>query len=242
LEIPITRPETWFSHETPTIYPSVLLTRPIPTRVFVDSLRDLLGQAWLDGAKSLIDPRINNGQDRLPLWVITYWKHVNTLVEKQKKWKSTLGWLENEKGRAGCEHDRDELIRIATNLFNSLEWDSEMKYVHHSLLTIELARFLGTLWLSDNHINMMVEELTMQQTFETSKWVQIATLSFADQVGRVGDAHGAIALSKKKVFHQYETDAKEGRLEKLYFPLHVNANHWIAGVVDFGHKRIVFGT
>lgn len=88
----------------------------------------------------------------------------------------------------------------------------------------------------------MVEELAMQQTSETTKWVRIANLSFADQVGRVGDAGGAIALSKKKAFHQYETDAKEGRLEKLYFPLHVNANHWIAGVVDFGRKRIAFGT
>lgn len=97
-EIPITRPETWFSHNTPTIYPSILLTRPIPTHLFLNSLGDLLGQAWLDGAKSLIDPRINNGQDRLPLWVITYWKHVSTLVEKQKKWKSTLGWLETRRG------------------------------------------------------------------------------------------------------------------------------------------------
>ena len=44
----------------------------------------------------------------------------------------------------------------------------------------------------------------------------------------------------KTFLGRYETRVKGG-LEKLYFPLNVNGNHWIAVLVDFKEKVILFG-
>ena len=242
-EISLTKTNTWISHENPTTNPSILLTRLIPSETLIDKLHEALGQAWLDGAKSIVDPRFNNGQDRFPLWVISYWKHVSTLSAKQKRWKSAIQWLDNEMKKPDCSLQRKGELKSTLTLLDSLEWDSETKFVNQVISTIELSRLLGTLWLSDDHMNMMMEDLTIEKKTRTlPSGVQIATLWFANQVGRVGtDPDTAAALSKNKVFQKYEEDAREERVEQLYFPLHVNENNWVAGLVDFARKRIMFG-
>ncbi|TFK33332.1 hypothetical protein BDQ12DRAFT_727868 [Crucibulum laeve] len=45
---------------------SLLLSRPIPERDFVERLEITFGQAWLDGAKAVRDQRFNDGIDRFP--------------------------------------------------------------------------------------------------------------------------------------------------------------------------------
>ncbi|KAF9481696.1 hypothetical protein BDN70DRAFT_991713 [Pholiota conissans] len=242
-EIIVTTPQSWFSCDAPNITLDLLLTRLTPTHIFIGKLQGLLGQAWLNGAKSVIDPRFNNGQDRLPLWTVTYWKQISILCEKQGKWKKAVAWLENEKRKPDCGTEREELLQAASALLNTLEWDSGMRYINQYLSTIELARLLGTLWLSDNHINMMIDDLRARQleTGSDSDKIKIANLYFGNQIGKVSDATTAVALAKTKYFHQYEVEAKEGRLEKLYFVVHVNDGHWVAGSLDFKRKVMAFG-
>ena len=45
-----------------------LRTQPVPQEKVLDQLLKDFGQAWFDGAKSVVDPRFNDGHDRLPLW------------------------------------------------------------------------------------------------------------------------------------------------------------------------------
>lgn len=50
---------------------------PIPNDDFLDKLNDDTGQAWLDGARSIIDQRFNDGRDRLLLCAVTYWREMS---------------------------------------------------------------------------------------------------------------------------------------------------------------------
>jgi hypothetical protein len=60
----MTKPQTWFSHDKPsTVDITVLKSRPIPPKDFLDKLEKDIGQAWFDGAKSVIDMRFNNSVD-----------------------------------------------------------------------------------------------------------------------------------------------------------------------------------
>ncbi|KAF7776802.1 hypothetical protein Agabi119p4_5195 [Agaricus bisporus var. burnettii] len=49
--------QLWFSEKTPTVDPKVLYTRDVPDSKLLKDLRSMLPQAWLDGAKSISDPR-----------------------------------------------------------------------------------------------------------------------------------------------------------------------------------------
>ena len=60
--------KAWFSSEAPVTDTECLQTRPIPQEKILDQLLKDFGQAWFDGTKSVVDPRFNDGCDRLPLW------------------------------------------------------------------------------------------------------------------------------------------------------------------------------
>ena len=68
---------TWFSKEKPHSSLDCLMDGPIPNDDFLDKLNDDTGQAWLDGARSIIDQRFNDGRDRLLLCAVTYWREMS---------------------------------------------------------------------------------------------------------------------------------------------------------------------
>lgn len=98
--------------------------------------------------------------------------------------------------------------------------------------TYHLTRFLGTRWLSDDNINMMVEEL--QDELGGRLDISVADLNFTAALQDI-KAKFALPLEKRKktLLGQYELRIKSGTLQKLYFPLYVNENHWVAVEIDF---------
>lgn len=50
-------------------------------------------KAWLDGCKSVSDPRYNDGRDRLPFYAITFWRQIRPHIEHQAKWKEASKWV-----------------------------------------------------------------------------------------------------------------------------------------------------
>jgi len=95
-EIISTKTSAWFSTDSPTTNTNVLLSRPVPAPEFIKNLETVYSQAWLDGAKSVVDQRFNDGADRLPLWSISFWKEVIWCHEAQALWKTSMLWLERE--------------------------------------------------------------------------------------------------------------------------------------------------
>ena len=91
---------TWFSIDKPNIDYNVLVSRPVPSAEFVKRLAEASGQAWLNGATSVVDQWFNDGMDRLPFWVITFWKEVVRCEEIGLLWKGGISWLHREEKKA----------------------------------------------------------------------------------------------------------------------------------------------
>lgn len=103
-----------------------------------------------------------------------------------------------------------------------------------------LAKLLGTVWLNDDHIDMMMEELSKEVSSDPGlvDKVIIARLLFAQQVLNVKERY---TWKNAPLLCHYEKHIKENNAKELYFPIHVNVNHWIVGLIDFKNKTISFG-
>jgi len=67
-----TKTNKWFSNDAPRENYTSFFSRPVSQREFLEVLEKVIGQSWLDGMKSIVDPWFNDGGDRLPLWTITF--------------------------------------------------------------------------------------------------------------------------------------------------------------------------
>ena len=241
-EIILTKPDTWFSKNTPSIDIQVLLSQPVPSGEFVKRLDIAYRQAWLDGARSISDHRFNDGTDHLPLWVIPLWQKVVTTKDMQLTWGKALTWLDLEERRQKREEGRIGVQKAREILQSTVGWNKKMKYCSGMTTTYHLSRFLGTLWLSDDHISMMVEELNCDLDASASSDICLASFAFTVEIDNIRLKLALPSSARKKtVISKYENSVKNGSLRQLYFPLHINATHWIAGVIDFKKKTISFG-
>ena len=75
-EIISSKINVWFNADRPNIGYDVMISRPIPSADFINRLDAASGQAWIGGANSIVDHQYNDGRDRLPLWIISFWKEV----------------------------------------------------------------------------------------------------------------------------------------------------------------------
>jgi len=239
-EIIATKAQAWFSHDPPSTDIQVLMKRPIPPPSFLLSLEKELGQAWFDGAKSVVDHRFNNSTDRLPFWVITAWKTLSEAVAMQKKWRKSRQWLDNEEKKTRDPPTIDA-IRATRQQLTSLGWNSRLAYQRGNVSSALLAELLGTIWLSDEHINMMMEELSKQiaTDLELADKIIIAPLAFSAQAC-AAKGKKYTRQSSPLLFH-YEKRIREKNVEELYFPIHVKRSHWIVGLIDFRKGTISFG-
>ena len=248
-EIISSKVERWFSKDPPSILDvQILFGRSILSPAFLTRLEEAVGQAWLDGAKSIVDWRFNDGTDRLPLWIVTFWREAERLNGIQSMWKQSEKWLlhqETRKRQDGNPVIPLNLIKDARKSLASLQWNGKMDYCNKMTWTSQLSRLLGTFWLSDDHINMMVEEMLLDLHTEKPKdlkYIQVASLSFAREFQSVQEKLALPLPDRRKtLLYKYEVRVKEDGLEKLYFPIHVRENHWIAGMVNFKKKSIAFG-
>jgi len=230
-EITAIQAMSWFSKDEPNSDTSILWTRAVPSRDFIKNIEEAAGQAWLDGAKSITDLRYNDGTDRLPLWTISFWRKITTTHELQTMWERSISWLQREKSpNSGA----------AMELLTSLPWNATLTYGRGTMHSSLLSRFLGTAWLTDEHVDMMMEELDADKSSRVNR-TQIATLSFANEIKNYNKGKLSDAQRKKTLLYRYEQEVHEHRLDQLAFPIHVNQNHWIAGLLNFRERTVSFG-
>ncbi|KAJ7101505.1 hypothetical protein B0H15DRAFT_769608 [Mycena belliarum] len=230
---------TWFSADTPTTSTECLLARSIPPREVIEDLMKEAGQAWLDGAKSIVDPRFNDGRERFPIWALTLWSELLKVVDDQRRWQHSCEWIESELGRHDLDAvDRDALTN-AKSIMDSLGWNTK---IHGRWTILDLATVLSNAWLSDDHIDMMMIDLSARVAADPALAAKliVAPLAFSQAIKN--------AAQKKKytredtpLLARYEQHIKKTHLTQLYFPMHVNANHWIVGFMDFEQGLIGTG-
>ncbi|KAJ7504710.1 hypothetical protein B0H11DRAFT_1709383 [Mycena galericulata] len=225
------KPEDWFSNDAPNVTVTSLLTRPIPPREFLNSLTQRVDQAWFDGHTSIRDPRYNEGRDRFPLWTLTLWKELLRVVEDQKMWKRSRDWIQTELEKPDLESGDLDALTTANSLLDTLGWDTK---IHGSWTTFNLSIILSYSWLSDDHIDMMMADLSARLAAdpELAADVMIAPLAFAVAIMN-GAANKTYTRQDSTLLARYEEHIKKNGLTHLYFPLHIHNNHWIAGLIDF---------
>lgn len=233
---------SWFSHDAPVTDAICLLSRPIPSEDFITDLSKALGQAWFDGAKSIVDRRYNNDGERLPFWVISLWKQLNKVNDQQVAWRNSIEWLDKELGRSKNEELTTTLLAAKEEL-NKIGWNAPLPYIGgQSTTSFSLSSFLSFEWLSDDHLNMMSEELSTHVASDpvlATKYI-IAPLGFSREL---------ISASKFKTYSRKDTPLlcryadhiKEKNLERLYFGFNVSNRHWVTAFVDFKSKHFGFG-
>lgn len=183
-EIITTAAKIWFSNDMPFTDVKCLLARPIPSKDFLAALGKIFGQAWLNGSKSIIDWRYNDGRDRLPLWALTFWRRLEEIIEKQVMWKRSTRWLHTEEAKIKDQDTISNEIWLAHQELSTLGWDIKMCYQRGEVSSSILSALLSTVWLNDEHINMMMEELAARLAADAdlASKVIIAPLAFQIQI------------------------------------------------------------
>jgi hypothetical protein len=165
------------------------------------------------------------------------------VVEKQKIWQRSSEWLDHEQTRTQ-DKETIQAISRAREMLMHLGWNIQLPHSRKTQTTIRLSTFLSTAWLSDEHVDMMMEELSNEvaSDHELSNKVIIAPLAFSAKLQSI-DAAKVTTFTRKNalLLCRYEKHVKESGVEELYFPVHVGGNHWIAGLIDFKQCSIAFG-
>ncbi|KAF9493217.1 hypothetical protein BDN71DRAFT_1432673 [Pleurotus eryngii] len=95
---------------------------------------------------------------------------------------------------------------------------------------------LGDLWISDEHINLMVELISHgieQDEASNTKFVTLLDVSTTILV------HGSKQKteSTKLQLQWCKNTVTSKNTQHMYLPVHINGNHWIAVFVDFKHRK-----
>ncbi|KAF8328951.1 hypothetical protein F5887DRAFT_1287968 [Amanita rubescens] len=229
----------WFSEEEPNIDIKTLRHRPIPNEVFLRELDSALDQLWLGGARSVIDQRAGDDKERLPLWVLTYWKKMAYAIRTQKAWMRSCGWLSRQQLQ-DTDEERLDIYTRASELLGSVGWDAQLTCLRSTVTISQLQPFLSTAWLSTDQMDIMVEQLNerAQEHYpDVASKVLIVPLIFASTLS----ASNQLAQLKTGSLLHFEKIIREQKIEKIYFPANLGGHHWISGCINFGDGSVSFG-
>ncbi|KAJ7708426.1 hypothetical protein B0H16DRAFT_1481388 [Mycena metata] len=229
--------QLWFSNEEATADISLLKGRSIPPAAVLDLLCRKSGQAWITGAKSITDPRFNDGAERFPLETLTYWGNMAEVIEEQSTWKRTVNWVNNELKKAKDGDTKSALEDVRTEL-GSMGWKAPLPYCNRTTTTLDQAEFLGSVWLRTTNVDIMMEDLRERVASdpELAAKVIVAPLAFSDAI--LGLKKGG---EGNKLLKSYEREIREGGKEKIIFPANIGNQHWVGGEMDFKQATIGFG-
>lgn len=220
----------WFSNDDPDTDPATLLTRSVPPRSVLKDLDAAVGQVWLDGGRSLVDPRFNNGTERFPFWVLSLWNKAQESIRCQNEWRKSVRWLNS----ITCPGD---IISRAKGVVGRLSWNEPLCL--RGATSLDLTGFLGTRWLSDTQINMMIESLHKRmEAEEHTGGTIIESVVFSQEITLVARR---LKEPTSKYLSRLAGRIRETQVKTLWFPIHVNNSHWIAGRVDFERCAFAFG-
>ncbi|KIY43701.1 hypothetical protein FISHEDRAFT_52985 [Fistulina hepatica ATCC 64428] len=237
--IVLVKAKSWYSNDEPNVNPlKLLMARPIPHKKVLEGLKQSFGQAWFDGKKSISDPRYNNGEDKLPFYVLTFWERMAATEELQRRWKYHAKWLRKQAHQ--CTGSVLKAIYRAKDILDSLGHNSTSPFlIQLAARTPTLMSFLGESWFSGELIDMMMADFSIRVSAhcDLKDKVVIASLAFANEIASTKTSD----YSSSKLLCCYAQLLAEGTIERLYFPVHVRQNHWIAACINLKTKIVTYG-
>ncbi|CAK5278486.1 unnamed protein product [Mycena citricolor] len=232
----------WFSNEEPTCDVARLADRTVPHKMLLDMLSRKIGQAWLNGARSITDPRYNEGNERLLLYTLTLWQRLAEVHGIQVQWKRGMDWLEKEKDHFNTGPAHKE-IQDALASMTRVGWAVPLSFIQNTTTTADLKEFVSSVWLRTTNMDIMMESLRVrvEADVDDEKACKsiVAPMSFVKDVVK-GDKEGYLRRTVP-LLARYEKLVSEGKKDRLVFITNVSDEHWVAGCIDFKGHKILFG-
>jgi hypothetical protein len=233
-------PKACYSKVPPNASTDTLVEHPIPDAAAWEAMNKAFGQCWFNGSASITDPRHNDGHTMFPLYALKYWQLARLAVEKQRRWRKVMKWV-NKQLRDAVNEETKALLQAAIERMEVLPWNITVPWIEGVCTTADLVDILSDEWLDDNHIDMMMDFIQTSLHLKRSLGVDIARLSFANKLIQCHEGRRFSADDYGVECRRLERDVKAGKLKQLYFPAHVNKNHWIGLTIDFQNHTIAYG-
>ncbi|KAI0363681.1 hypothetical protein BV20DRAFT_957785 [Pilatotrama ljubarskyi] len=232
------RAEAAFTEELPTedISTPSFRSRSIPPATYLAKLKDAFGQAWFDGARSIVDFRFK--YSRLPLYALSYWEEMARIISKQTAWQRAQEWVT----QWASQYALVDLARQVQDVMERLAWGAELRALGAATSVETLALLLSDQWLDDELIDMLVSNLAVraEQDPGLSREIAVATLAFHHCLLAV--AGKPERAGSKEVLQRYRARVLDKGLKRLYFLANLNNEHWVAFLIDFAQGTISYAS
>ncbi|KAJ3965299.1 hypothetical protein EV361DRAFT_955152 [Lentinula raphanica] len=231
----------WFSTQKPMISEitcyQLVWGRSIPSKNTLRSLEDAFGQKFLDGAASFVDPRYPKTVHYLPLWVITLWKDLSSLADKQHELRHTLSFIR----QAVLEPCVSNHYPDVESILDSRGWNVDVVVGGWTFPSFKFTQLLRPVMLCDDMTQVMTqvlqcrlesnESLKHQHIIAASRFYMV--LQIAAESNRFSD------MKLPRTLTDIENVLKKYPDMKLWFPvLQSQLQHEVALCIDFGERTI----
>ncbi|KAJ3977856.1 hypothetical protein EV361DRAFT_943953 [Lentinula raphanica] len=227
---------SWYSDKKPTVSANacfqLLWNRSIPSKDTLRALDTAFSQQFLNGSLSIIDPRYSNNLHHLPLWVLTLWNDLSSLLEKQHDLRRTMTFIR----QAVSERSVSEQYPDLEVTVGRQGWNTNIVVGGWSFLSQHFTQLLRPGMLCDDMTQVMTqvlqrrlesnESLKAQHVIAASRFYLV--LQVAAESNRFDDLK--LPRSLREIERVIELHPKI----KLWFPvLQPQLKHEVALCVDF---------
>jgi hypothetical protein len=209
---------------------SQLVKQPLPSPHTVKKLVDDLPNQVLAGKQSITCPHGDIfGLKRLPFWILGYWVKVIEHRRILSEWLFAESWVRSLLSRSKNDEDHD-IIKEVLKMFTLLPWSSELCGVNWTMSIQALSTFLGTKWLSTDHMDLLLHatKRRLSRKCDVLQQYQLLELAFINKLISVYRTEGKIPDR----MHKIAAELASGQCHGVGGFANVNGNHWISWAVS----------
>jgi hypothetical protein len=160
------------------------------------------------------------------------------VIEKRAVWQAVDEWH----ARWGKDGEELEEADRARELMSCLLWGQDITALGARCPKENLAVLLSDNWIDGETIDMMMFDLVACVCLdpELRKTTVVSALNLQMDLRRAYDK-GDYSKESVPLLYQYTKLFKEKKCDCLYFPIHINGNHWVPFLTDFKKQTVQHG-
>ena len=181
-----------------------------------------------------------------PLWIVTYWDNVFEVRQAQGAWARAAHNL-HELSRKWAAKGKRESAQVVDWVFNVLALlhcgQVMCGFSSNGTDSIEmLTAYMSNAWLKGEHTGQMLDLLRAKVQFEHQSAVEIVSTWFYKKIKLGYDTPESYLTNKSfRLYHHIREGLETRMQDKCGFLVNLNWNHWVAVVLDFRTREILYG-
>lgn len=225
-----------------------LLTAPIPSSEYLNSIEQHLKRASQDGKQSFKDARYKSVE--VPLWAVHFWRRLAYLSKLQETWSVSKYWLTNiTHGQIiRLRHQTGFVVVDPKKILERFIYLGSDELVYsfcdqrHPVPSSKLALLLSNEWLTDGIMDLFMHHIgtLVESSPDPCSSTLIGSTSFSRELRKVVKEGIDYKARRAAILSRYESIIKTEKKKRLLFPLFINGNHWIAAMIDFEKRVFAF--